>query len=437
MPAAGLMFNTYDETLDFLYQNLPMFQRIGAAALRPDLSNTLALCSAVGDPHLKFKSIHVAGTNGKGSTSHMLASIIQQSGYKTGLYTSPHLKSFTERIRINGEEISKNHVIDFVNRIYPWIEKLKPSFFEITVAMAFDYFALMRVDVAVIEVGLGGKLDSTNVITPELSVITNIGWDHMDILGNSLEKIAAEKAGIIKRDVPIVVSERQQEIADVFERKALEMKAPMHFAEEQFQATASLQDGLVALDVFERDKRLFEKLILPLQGVYQKKNILGVLQAVNVLKEKGWKISRADLLAGLANVVTQTGLKGRWQILNKNPLIVCDTGHNVNGIREVLQQIKAQAHHLLYIVFGMVKGKDVATILELLPKQAYYFFCQAKIPRSLDAISLFEQARHIGLRGEIVLDVNDAIDQAKKAANPGDMIFIGGSSYVVAEIDNL
>lgn len=437
MPAAGFMFNTYEETLDYLYQNLPMFQRIGASALKPDLQNTLALCSALGNPHFKFKSIHVAGTNGKGSTSHMMASILESAGYKTGLYTSPHLKSFTERIRIDGEEIPQEYVIEFVKRIHPMIEKIKPSFFEITVAMAFDYFASQHVDVAVIEVGLGGRLDSTNVITPELSVITNIGWDHMDILGNTLPQIASEKAGIIKKDIPVVISEKQQETAPVFENKAVELGAPLSFAEDNFKAKIDKSGDEIVFNVFEGDKLLFSKLRSQLQGVYQEKNIPCALECVNVLRKRGWKIADEHVISGLEQVVSKTGLKGRWQILGTHPLVVCDTGHNLNGIREVLRQIKLQSFDRLFFVLGMVKGKDIKTILELLPGDAYYFFCEAKIPRALDAIALFEQAQSIGLKGEVITDVNKSITQAKKIAGPDDMIFIGGSTYVVGEINNL
>ena len=431
------MFNSYEETLSFLYQNLPMFQRIGAAALKPDLKNTEALCEALDNPQLKLKSIHVAGTNGKGSTSHMLASILQSSGYKTGLYTSPHLKEFTERIRINGREISKDAVVDFANRIETTIHKLKPSFFEVTVAMAFDYFAKEQVDIAIIEVGLGGRLDSTNVITPELSVITNIGWDHMDILGDSLEKIAWEKAGIIKPFVPVVISERQSEIENVFIQKALASNSNIHFASDHFKAITTDDRGQHTLDLCKEHRRIFNAVTLPLQGIYQKKNVAGVLQAVDILRSLGWKISDDDLLSGLQQVVSQTGLKGRWQVLNEKPFIVCDTGHNLNGITEVLSQIKAQTYRKLWIVFGMVKGKDVTAVLKLLPQEAYYFFCQAKIPRALDAALLYAEATHYQLKGEVVQDVNDALYKATQKAADEDMIFIGGSTFVVAEIKNL
>ena len=405
--------------------------------MRLDLNNTLELCEVLGNPQLKFKSVHIAGTNGKGSTSHMLASILQTAGYKTGLYTSPHLKSFTERIKINGEEIPEDQVIQFVNRVLPSIEKLKPSFFEITVAMAFDYFAVQKVDMAVIEVGLGGRLDSTNVILPDLSIITNIGWDHMDILGDSLEKIASEKAGIIKPGIPVVVSERQPEVEDVFLKKALTMNAALYFAVDQFNVISHFENGQLRMDVREGDNLLFQGLVLSLQGVYQKKNIVGIMQAVKLLNEKGFRISTQDIRFGLENVVVQTGLKGRWQILDTSPLIVCDTAHNRDGINLVLQQIREQSYQHLFFVFGMVKGKEIMPVLELLPKEAYYFFCQANIPRALEASLLFEQASHLQLKGEIVADVNDAIQHAKNKATPMDMIFIGGSTYVVAEINNL
>ena len=431
------MFHTYEETLNFLYENLPMFQRVGASAIKPDLKNTLLLCEDLGNPQLKFKSIHVGGTNGKGSTSHMLASILQRAGFKTGLYTSPHLKSFTERIRINGEEVSKDYVVDFVNRILETIHRVKPSFFEITVAMAFDYFASESVDIAVAEVGLGGRLDSTNVITPELSLITNIGWDHMDLLGDSLEKIACEKAGIIKPHVPVVISERQPEVEHIFLERASSTDSPLYFASDLFKVSAQSENDFVTFNVFENGEPVLQNLALPLQGVYQQKNIPGVLQTVKLLQAKGWEISKQQVRAGLENVISQTGLKGRWQVLNRKPMIVCDTGHNLDGMKEVLLQIKMQSYANLFFVFGMVKGKDVLPILRLLPKDAYYFFCEAKIPRAMDATVLFHEARELQLKGEIVRDVNDAIDQARRRASTEDMIFIGGSTYIVAEINDL
>jgi dihydrofolate synthase / folylpolyglutamate synthase len=431
------MFSTYQDTLRFLYDNLPMFQRIGAAALKNDLSNTWKLCALLDNPQTKFSSIHVAGTNGKGSTSHMLASVLQSAGYKTGLYTSPHLKDFTERIRIDGMAITPDYIIQFVNRLRPAIEEIKPSFFEITVVMAFEYFASMRVDVAVIEVGLGGRLDSTNVITPELSVITNIGWDHKDILGDTLQKIASEKAGIIKPGIPVVVSERQNGIDEVFMKKSEETRSPIVFATDEYHCVQRVHRDKHSLDIYHKNKLLLEELVLPLQGSYQRKNILGVLKSVDVLRELGRKINKQDLLNGLKRVVSQTGLKGRWQILGKKPLKVCDTGHNPDGITEVVNQIRDQSYARLHIVLGVVKDKDVTQVLGLLPDDASYYFCQAKIPRAMDAHQLAELATALGRRGRIVPDVNDAIREAEKSASPEDMIFIGGSTFVVAEIENL
>lgn len=429
------MFRSYEETLNYLYANLPMFQRVGAAALKPDLGNTIQLCQELGNPHLAFKSIHVAGTNGKGSTSHMLASVLQSAGYKTGLYTSPHLKSFTERIRVNGAEVSHAFVVDFVNKIQPAIERIKPSFFEITVAMAFEYFAAQKVDVAVVEVGLGGRLDSTNVITPEVSVITNIGWDHKDILGDTLEKIASEKAGIIKPEVPVVISEQQSEIEEVFIQKAFDEQAPIFFASDTYRATLLADDQ--TFDVYHRDKLVFESLDLPLKGYYQQQNLPGVLMTIDVLRSKGWQIPIEKVRYGLLHVVSQTNLKGRWQKLGSNPLIICDTGHNQDGYEVLLKQIKEQSFQHLHMVLGMVKDKDISKILSLLPKDANYYFCQANIPRAMEAKALKEQALIFGLYGEVIPDVNEAIQRAKENASQDDFIFIGGSTFVVAEIDGL
>jgi dihydrofolate synthase/folylpolyglutamate synthase len=431
------MLTSYADTLDYLYHNLPMFQRVGAAALKNDLTNTIRLCEALGNPQHKFRSIHVGGTNGKGSTSHMLASILQSAGYKTGLYTSPHLKEFTERIKVNGQEISRDFIIDFTNRIRPVIEEIQPSFFEITVAMAFDYFVLQEIDIAVIEVGLGGRLDSTNVITPEASVITNIGWDHKDILGDTLEKIASEKAGIIKPRVPVVVSERQDTVEHVFMEKALQVQAPLTFASDEYDVVQREDQGAMVLDVFRDKNAVLNDLHLPLQGFYQRKNIAGVLMAVDILRTLHWKIDSRQVTHGLQRVIHQTGLKGRWQKLGEGPLMICDTGHNAEGIAEVVRQIRHQPYQSLHIVLGMVKDKDIQEVLGLLPKEAIYYFCQAKIPRALEAEQLKEKAEAAGLHGKVVPDVNEAIRTARAAADAKDMIFIGGSTFVVAEIEGL
>jgi dihydrofolate synthase/folylpolyglutamate synthase len=431
--ASFAMVTDYQQTLNYLYANLPIFQRVGAVAYKRDLTNTIQLCEALGNPHLKFKSIHVAGTNGKGSTSHMLASVLQSSGYKTGLYTSPHLKNFTERIKIDGNEISKEFVVDFVNRIRPSIESIKPSFFEITVAMAFDYFAQQGVEVAVIEVGLGGRLDSTNIITPVVSVITNISYDHKDILGDTLEKIASEKAGIIKPGIPVVVSERQAEVENVFIEKASACGAEIHFAQDRYTIHES-ENGLhVTID----KNTFINALSLPLKGKYQIRNLSGVLKAVEVLAEKGYWIPIEKLIEGLEKTVEQTDLKGRWQKLNDKPLMICDTGHNAAGVREVVKQIEQQKYDKLSIVWGMVKDKEVEEILSLLPKHAHYYFCQANIPRALDAYLLKEKAERYDLQGVVVVDVNRAVESARLEAGPNDFIFIGGSTFVVAEIDSL
>jgi dihydrofolate synthase / folylpolyglutamate synthase len=427
-----MAITSYQDTLDYLYQNLPIFQRVGAAAYKADLTNTIALCQALGNPQNKFKSIHVAGTNGKGSSSHMLAAILQTAGYKTGLYTSPHLKEFTERIKINGQEVGQEFVIDFVNRIKPEIERIKPSFFEITVAMAFDYFAQQKVDIAVIEVGLGGRLDSTNVITPIVSLITNISWDHKDLLGDTLPKIAFEKAGIIKSNVPVIISERQSEVQDVFITKAKETQSKILFADDEWKVKIS-SGGKFSINHFT-SRFEYE---LDLKGLYQQKNLAGVLATIGLLKENDFSISDIQLKKAFSEAASVTGLKGRWQKLGERPLMICDTGHNEGGVKEVVHQILSQKFDRLFIVWGSVNDKDISMILSLLPKKAYYFFCQAKIPRALPALELQEQAKKFGLDGITVEDVNDAIAKAKKLSTPDDFIFIGGSTFVVAEIDNL
>lgn len=428
------MIITYQDALKYLYENLPMFQRVGAAAFKKDLTNTLTLCKALGDPQRAFRSVHVAGTNGKGSTSHMLASVLQTSGYKTGLYTSPHLKAFTERIRVNGKEIGQQYVVDFVNRILPVIEEIKPSFFEITVAMAFDFFARQSVDAAVVEVGLGGRLDSTNVITPLVSVITNISWDHKELLGDTLPEIAGEKAGIIKHGVPVVISERQPEVEDVFIRTARDKSAPISFASDEY--TIHARTGDAGIDIAKGNTRMLEAVDLPLRGLYQRHNLPGVMKTIEVLQSH-YSIGLPHIRKGLEEVISNTQLKGRWQKIGNTPTVVCDTGHNYSGVQEVLNQIRAEKFDRLFIVWGMVKDKEVKEILGLLPKEAIYYFCQAQIPRAMDARRLQEEAAAFGLKGEAIPDVNEAKRTALAHAAPGDFVFIGGSTYVVAEIDEL
>ncbi|SMD44510.1 dihydrofolate synthase / folylpolyglutamate synthase [Aquiflexum balticum DSM 16537] len=426
---------TYQETLDYLFSALPMFQRVGAAAFKKDLSNTVALCEHLGNPQNQFKSIHVAGTNGKGSTSHALCSVLMEAGYKVGLYTSPHLKSFTERIKINGTDIPEQDVVDFVDKNQPVLERMKPSFFEMTVAMAFWYFAKEQVDIAVIEVGMGGRLDSTNVISPEVCVITNIGYDHMQFLGDTLEKIAGEKAGIIKAATPVVISQRQSETSPVFEKTAKEKNAPFYFAEDFYGISKKEIQDKVFFEVIEKENSFFIE--MDLKGNYQQKNLAGILQTITVLQKLGYRITQSHVKHGLGRIVKNTGLKGRWQVLGKDPWIICDTGHNEDGIRYIIEQINDYAYNQLYMVIGMVNDKEVSKVLDLFPKSAQYIFCQANIPRAMEADLLAIKAAAHGLQGIVIKEVNEAIGWAKKNASVNDLIFIGGSTFVVAEINDL
>jgi dihydrofolate synthase/folylpolyglutamate synthase len=425
----------YAQTIDFLYAKLPMFTRIGAAALKKDLHNTLAMCGALGNPQHQFKSIHVGGTNGKGSTSHMLAAILQQAGYKTGLYTSPHLKDFRERIRINGKMVPKSFVIDFVKNQKQLINEIAPSFFEVTVAMAFDYFAKEKVDIAIIEVGLGGRLDSTNIITPELSIITNISLDHTNILGDTLKEIAFEKAGIIKKNIPVVIGERQEEVANLFIKKAKEEGSPIYFAQNELQLkNIKQQKAYLQVDIYQNDQLLYPKLALDLTGLYQLKNVATVIESVLLLKQKKYKIEDSTVYQALKKVKKLTGLQGRWQTIGKKPLIICDTGHNKAGINEVLQNINNTSFDRLHMVMGMVKDKDIAGVLALLPKTATYYFCRPNLERALPAKELAHQAKAFGLKGNSYNNVTAAFEAAKAAATINDLIFAGGSTFVVAEI---
>lgn len=427
----------YQETLDYLFNALPMFQRVGASAYKADLTNTIALCTHLGNPQKQFKSIHVAGTNGKGSTSHSLASIFQAAGYKTGLYTSPHLKSFTERIRINGQEINKEDVVEFVAINKGFLDQLQPSFFEMTVGLAFWYFAKEEVDIAIIEVGMGGRLDSTNVISPELCVITNIGFDHTQFLGDTLPLIAGEKAGIIKEAVPVVVSQTQKEIQSVFIQKAASMQANLVFADQRWEVRkireAAFRKASYTVKV---GKEIFD-LEFDLQGDYQRFNLPGILESVEQLRQQGWKLTKQALQLGLAHVSEYTGLKGRWQILQTQPLTIADTGHNEAGILEVVNQLKNYTYSQLWMVIGMVNDKDISKVLELLPRDATYIFCQANLPRAMDAEFLASKALEKGLSGQVIPKVTEAIEFARKNAGADDLIFIGGSTFVVAEIEDL
>jgi len=426
---------TYQETLDYIYAKLPMFSRIGAAAYKADLTNTFTLCAALGNPQHSFRSIHIAGTNGKGSTSHMLASILQTAGYKTGLYTSPHLKDFRERIKINGHFIPEEVVIAVVEKLQPLIVSIHPSFFEITVAMAFYYFAQQKIDIAVVEVGLGGRLDSTNIILPEISVITNIGWDHMNMLGDTLEKIAYEKAGIIKKQVPVVVGEVLPETKPVFEQKALEQEAPLFIATDKIYASNWEMVGHeLVIEVADKHTDERRTYYLDLQGIYQVKNILTVLESVKQLQLKGWKINAGHISKGLKHARHLTGLHGRWDILQQEPMVVLDVAHNEDGIKQLVEQIEITDHHQLHIVIGLVKDKEVEKVLSLLPKQASYYFTKAQIPRALPEDQLAEKAHSIGLEGQHYPDVNSALKAALQYAAKKDLVLVCGSVFVVGEV---
>ncbi|WP_298299936.1 folylpolyglutamate synthase/dihydrofolate synthase family protein [Hydrotalea sp.] len=426
----------YSETIAYLYEQLPMFSKEGESAYKKDVTNTLLLCEKLGHPQHHFKTIHIAGTNGKGSTSHMLAAILQTAGYKTGLYTSPHLKDFRERIKVNGQLCSEAFIVSFTEQIMPAIESIQPSFFEITVAMAFDYFAQQQVDIAVIETGLGGRLDSTNIIIPELSVITNIGWDHMNLLGNTLEAIAAEKAGIIKNNIPVVIGEIISETKPVFEKTAQQHSAPIVYAQEQY-ALLNYQQTLMALTVTVRNnsKDLTETYTLDLPGLYQNNNLITVLTAVEQLNKKGWNLQENFIQTGLANTKKITGLHGRWELLHQHPNVIADVAHNEAGIQQLLQQVAICTYHCLHIVFGMVKDKDASLVLKLLPENATYYFTQAHIPRALEVLSLKEKAQKFGLTGNTYGHVNEAVQAAIQVAKENDLIVVCGSVFLIAEID--
>jgi dihydrofolate synthase/folylpolyglutamate synthase len=422
----------YQQTIDYLFSRLPMFHRIGAAAYKADLNNTLALMKHLNHPENKFKAIHVAGTNGKGSSSHLLASIFQSAGYKTGLYTSPHLKDFRERIRINGEMISEQEVIDFTIHTKHFIEEVQPSFFEITVGLCFDYFAKQKVDIAIIETGLGGRLDSTNVILPELSLITNISLDHTNLLGDTLEKIAFEKAGIIKPNTPIVISE-SSEIANVFIQKAKENNSLITFADANWKAEIVNQNvDFLEMNISNGIKNYHLK--NQLNGIYQTKNSIAVIECIEQMKAKGWEISDDAIRNGFKNVKTITDLKGRWDIVQTEPTIVTDIAHNEAGIKQVLAQLKLTSFDKLHIVIGMVKDKDVSKVLSLLPTNAFYYFCQPDLPRALAVNELQAIAQKFNLNGNSFLTVKEAFQSAKQNALSNDLILITGSNFVVAEI---
>jgi dihydrofolate synthase/folylpolyglutamate synthase len=426
----------YAETVEYLFSKLPMYSRIGAAAYREDLTNTIRLLEFIENPERRFRSVHIAGTNGKGSTSHMLAAIFQEAGYKTGLYTSPHLKDFRERIRINGKMIDADAVVDFVDRIRPVSEAIDPSFFEVTVAMAFDYFARNNVDIAVIEVGLGGRLDSTNVITPDLSVITNISYDHMNLLGDTLPAIAAEKAGIIKPNVPVVIGEQDPLTASVFQQKAARENAPLSFAGEHRYVT-DWKDGRHTLDVEIATTPVADEVdwyTLDLAGIYQTRNLVTVLEAVHVLRGIGWKLEPPVIHRALRQVKRLTGLHGRWEIIHEHPDVVLDVAHNEDGIRQLLRQIEVTDHEELHLVLGFVNDKAIDKILAILPREARYYFTRAQIPRALPQEELAAQAAFAGLKGHSYPSVTEALQAARAAAKAKDLIVVCGSVFVVAEV---
>jgi dihydrofolate synthase/folylpolyglutamate synthase len=422
----------YRQTLDYLFAQLPMFHRIGAAAYRADLSTTIALCTLLDHPENTFRSIHIAGTNGKGSTSHLVASVLQSAGYKTGLYTSPHLKDFRERIRVNGKKIPKAYVCSFVARNKLTFEPLQPSFFEYTAVMAFQYFAEEKVDIAILETGMGGRLDSTNVITPLVSVITNISKDHMAFLGDNLPAIAVEKAGIIKPGVPVVIGETQPEVKDVFVDRAETLHSPILFADQHFRyQKAGGRNGWFQILAELRDGVPF---YCPLNGIYQEKNIITGFQTIQLLRGAGFVISNEHIRQGLRDVIRQTGLQGRWQVLSRKPKTICDVGHNEAGIKYILEQLKQEKFEKLHWVFGMVNDKDADAILRLLPPSAVYYFCKANIPRGLDAEELRLKADLYKLKGTVYPSVKNAYQAALKAAGENDLVFIGGSTFIVAEV---
>lgn len=428
----------YQQTLEFLFNQLPMYQRVGKAAYKADLSTTYALMDYIGNPEKDITAVHIAGTNGKGSVSHIIASVLQQAGYKTGLYTSPHLRDFRERIRVNGEEVSEDFVVEFVEKYQDGFKEIQPSFFEMTVAMAFEYFIDQKTDINVVEVGMGGRLDSTNILQPEISVITNIGLDHTQFLGDTIEKVAGEKAGIIKKDVPLTVGETQKETAPVFDRFAEEKGTSIVYADQDLKAEGityidNLDQPLVQFDIYMGKALLFKAIQCPLSGSYQVKNILTAVRALLTLAEK-YTITKDHIQKGILNVIDNTHLMGRWQVLQNNPLVICDTGHNTAGIKEILKRLDMMKYQQLHFVLGMVNDKNIAEVIGMLPKEATYYFCKADIPRGLDADELAQVARSLGRKGEVYGSVQNALSAAKEACSDEDMVFVGGSTFTVAEV---
>jgi dihydrofolate synthase/folylpolyglutamate synthase len=425
----------YKNTLDYLYHTLPMFSHAGSAAIKKDLTNIIALCAYLGNPQQHFRSIHIAGTNGKGSVSHMLAAVLQVAGYKTGLYTSPHLYDFRERIRIDGAVIDESFVVDFVQKLKPQIEEIKPSFFEITVAIAFQYFAEQGVDTAVIEVGLGGRLDSTNIIHPELAVITNISWDHMNLLGDTLEAIAGEKAGIIKEGIPAVVGERDEATALVFEKVAAEKKAPLHFATDAYAVSHfTVEADALQVEIWDTAHGVLKKFMLDLPGIYQTRNLLTVLQVTDILKILGYQLDDAGIAQALQQTKKHTGLKGRWDVIQHRPSVVLEVAHNEAGMAQMVAHLRLLRYETLHLIIGMVKDKDIEQVLRLLPQSATFYFTHAQIPRALDGSTLQQKAARHQLYGGVYPDVNAALQHALQQAAENDLILVCGSIFLVAEV---
>ena len=419
----------YKETLDFIFSQLPMYQRQGKAAYKANLDNTIELDNYFGNPHKYFKSIHIGGTNGKGSVSNILSSILQEAGYKVGLYTSPHLRDFRERIKINGKEIGEQEVIDFVANNTAIIKKINPSFFEMTVAMAFNYFNKEKVDIAIIEVGLGGRLDSTNIISPLLSCITNISKDHTNLLGDTIQQIAKEKAGIIKENTPVIIGESNELINDIFIQKAKETNSKIYFADKENKI-----DYIETIENKQHFSYKTSRYLLDLAGRYQEKNLTTTLEAIKHLKNLNIDISETSIQKGLENIIANTNFAGRWQQLSSNPLIICDTGHNEEGILNIINQLKNTEYNHLHFILGMVNDKNIEKVLSLLPQEATYYFTRASIPRALDQENLKSLANNYNLKGSTYKSVAIALENAKLNYNKGDLIFIGGSTFVVAEV---
>ena len=424
----------YEETIHYLYQKLPLFSNLGKKAYKADLKNTIALTKYLGNPQDKIKTIHVAGTNGKGSTSHMLSAVFQECGYQTGLYTSPHLRDFRERIRFNGEMIKKEFVIDFVEKTKKISEEISPSFFELTFVMALQYFAEKKVDVAIIETGLGGRLDSTNIIKPLLSVITNIGYDHMDILGNTLEKITGEKAGIIKSGVPVVIGESLPETKTVFKEYAKRKNAPIFFAEQTYQIISSKNcNETFDVEIINTKTKEKNNYHLDLTGIYQLKNLVTVIESIDQLKDN-FHLEEGKVRTALSLVKTLNHLHGRWEVINQKPLVILDVAHNIDGMRQLVDQISRSSFKELHIIFGMVKDKEIEKVLEILPAKATYYFTKAQIPRALPESELLAMAQKYNLRGTAFSEVNEALKAAMNKASDEDLILVCGSVFVVGEV---